>query len=316
LNNDDYFGSNDYWYDDVSDGVVGAEVTLKDGRRVEVKAKSWVLCVPPKFAPDFECLTTLKDQSDQVAQNKGQIPAQTEVSFKDDIYPILLRLNHYQWVNQFALQQHGNGMVFDPLSQGPGTANIFPKLHEKSGKDGGTDANAEMRMHVFKRMRKPIAVLQAEHPDMPCVGAPFFPGIELTYICENSDFWAELGRPDWRNMEPGDVIRHMALPWQADFSECNHRWWPVARPDDIVTEAQYEDVLRNYDPTLDGPLQAVLAGRTEWARGIPQVSPGLDNGMVAHWSEFGFIVPRTVHGDTVYVETDPDPYAGCSERTA
>ena len=431
LNNDDYFGSNDYWYDDVSDGVVGAEVTLKDGRRVEVKAKSWVLCVPPKFAPDFECLTTLKDQSDQVAQNKGQIPAQTEVSFKDDIYPILLRLNHYQWVNQFALQQHGNGMVFDPLSQGPGTANIFPKLHEKSGKDGGTDANAEMRMHVFKRMRKPIAVLQAEHPDMPfdelivspyadeqsgmakmpqmwgdggdgldpvgkvledpteqtnpgqgipggtyvtwatltqrqynamrlwaegkfvddwphgrspldapkslptaklpikeqpvsldnaamlpCVGAPFFPGIELTYICENSDFWAELGRPDWRNMEPGDVIRHMALPWQADFSECNHRWWPVARPDDIVTEAQYEDVLRNYDPTLDGPLQAVLAGRTEWARGIPQVSPGLDNGMVAHWSEFGFIVPRTVHGDTVYVETDRDPYAGCSERDA
>jgi hypothetical protein len=431
LNNDDYFGSNDYWYDDVSDGIVSAEVTLKSGKRVEVREKSWVIVAPPKYAPKFECLSTLADQSDQVAQNKGELPAQTEVSFTNDIYPIIRRLNEYQWVNQFALQQHGNGMVFDPLSQGPNTANLFPKLHVKTAADGGTDANRDMRFHVFNRMRKPVAVLQAEHPELPfeelivsqwatensgmskmpqmwgdggdgldpvgqpmanpteetnpgggipggtyitwctltqrqyeamrlwaegkfvddwpagrnplnpphaiptgklpvkdqpraldyasmaaCVGGPFFPGIEITWICENPEFWAEPGRPNWRALQPGDGTGHMAHPWQADFSECNHRWWPVARPDDIVTEAQYKEVVKNYDPSLDGPLQSNLASRSLWARGIPQDSPYLDRNMVTHWSEFGFVVPREVHGETVYVEEERDPYAGCSERDA
>jgi hypothetical protein len=431
LNGDDYFGSNDYWYDDVSDGLVSAEVALKSGKKVEVKEKSWVIVAPPKYAPYLEPLTTLWDQTEQVAQNKGTLPLPPEVSFTRDIYPILLRLNEYQWVNQFALQQHGSGMVFDPMSFGPNTANLFPKMHEKQGSDGGADANRDTRLHVFARLRKPLAVLQAEHPGLPlndllesqwaneqsgmakmpqmwgdggdgldpvgtvaqdptdqtnpgggvpggtyvtwctlterqyrameawaegkfiddwpagrgpfdepraiptpklpvrdqpqaidrasllpCIGAPFYPGIEITYICEHDDFWAELGRPQWRTLEPGDVTRHMALPWQADFSECNHRWWPAARPDDIVTEAQYEEVMKNYDPALDGILQRNLAARSLWSRGIAQTSPDQDNDMVAHWHEFGFILPKTVHGDTVYVEEERDPYAGCSERDA
>jgi hypothetical protein len=428
LNGDLYFGSNDYWYDDTSDGVVTAAVTLKDGRRVEVREKSWVLVVPPKFAPHLEPLTTLWDVSQQVAARKGELPPRTEVSFLHDIYPILRRLNEYQWVNQFALMQHGGGMVFDPLSQGPGTADLFPRLHVKDDPSG---ANRDMRLHVFRRMRKPLAVLQAEHPDLklkellespwanensgmskmpqmwgdggdgldpvgkppasptdgtnpgggvpggtyitwatltprqyeamrlwaeghfvddwpqgmaplpgpqapltaslpvkaqpasldrasldPCIGAPFYPGIEITYICEDPALWAEPGRLQWRTLEPGDITRHMALPWQADFSECNHRWWPAARPDDIVTEQQYDDVVKYYDPRADGPLQAALAARVEWARGIPQQSPHLDNAMVTHWSHFGFILPRTAHGQTVYVEEERDKYAGTSNRDA
>lgn len=432
LNGDDYFGSNDYWYDDVSDGLVTADVTLKNGKKVETREKSWVIVGPPKFAPFLETLTTLWDQTEQVAQNKGQLPLPEKVSFTHDVYPILLRLNEYQWVNQFALQQHGSGMVFDPMSIGPHTANLFPQMHELPAGDGGTDANRDIRMHVFARLRKPVAVLQAEHPEMsfqeliesqyateqsgmskmpqmwgdggdgldpvgsvayisaddltnpgggvpggtyvtwatlterqyrqmekwaaghfeddwpagrnpldapraiptpklpvkdqpraidrasllPCVGAPFFPGIEITYICEQNDFWAEEGRPQWRTLQPGDVTRHMALPWQADFSECNHRWWPAARPDDIVTEAQYEEVVKYYDPALDGSLQRSLAARSLWSRGISQVSPDLDNDMVSHWHEFGFILPKTVHGDTAYVEEERDPYAGCPERDA
>ena len=445
LNADDYFGSNDYWYDDVSDGVVSADVTLlgDDNRRIEVREKSWLLVAPPKFAPFLETLTTLADQSDQVAQRKGEIPVQTKVSFTNDVYPILYRLHGYQWVNQFALQQHGSGMVFDPLSVGPNTANIFPQLHLKTGTDGQKKANAAMRLHVFNRMRKPLAVLKKEHPRLseeellssqwaneqsgmskmpqmwgdggdgldpvgsvtgdpadqtnpgqgipggtyitwatlterqyhamklwtagdfvddwpndsdgkprsplnppkgkptdklpvaeqpaaldrasmlPCVGAPFYPGIEITYICEHPELWAEPGRLQWRpqlppgeTLEPGDITRHMALPWQADFSECNHRWWPAARPDNIVTEAQYEEVVKTYDATLDGSLAGALAARSDWARGIPQVSPELDRNMVEHWSMFGFILPRELHGETVYVEQERDPYAGCSERDA
>ncbi|HVE85710.1 MAG TPA: LodA/GoxA family CTQ-dependent oxidase [Myxococcales bacterium] len=428
LNGDFYFGSNDYWHDDTSDGVVSATVTLKSGRPVEVHEKSWVLVAPPKFAPHLEPLTTLWDVSEQVAAQKGERPPLKEVSFLHDVYPLLQRLNEYQWVNQFALQQHGSGMVFDPLSEGPGTANLFPKLHHKDDPSG---SNRDLRLHVFKRMRKPLPVLHAEHPELglkellesqwanensgmskmpqmwgdggdgldpvgksaasptsetnpgggvpggtyvtwatltprqyealrlwaeghfvddwppgaspldppaapltrslpvkaqpasldrasldPCIGAPFYPGIEITFISEDPKLWAEPGRLQWRTLEPGDVTRHMALPWQADFSECNHRWWPAARPDDIVTQEQYDQVVKYYDPAADGPLQGALAARVEWARGIPQDSPGLDNGMVAHWADFGFIVPRTVNGQTVYVEEDRDKYAGTSLRDA
>jgi hypothetical protein len=151
----------------------------------------------------------------------------------------------------------------------------------------------------------------------PCVGAPFYPGIEITYISEDPAFWAALGRPDWRRLEPGDVTRYMALPWQADFSECNHRWWPTARPDEIVSQEQYEQVVKFYDKALDGPLAAALAARVEWARGIAPESPDLDNDMVEHWSEFGFIVPREGPDEQiVYVEESRDRYAGTSLRDA
>jgi L-lysine epsilon oxidase-like protein/heme oxygenase-like protein len=428
LNGDFYFGSNDYWHDDTSDGSVNASVMLKGGRKLEVRESAWVLVAPPKFAPHLEPLTTLWDVSEWVAAKKGERPARKEVSFLEDVYPLLRRLNEYQWVNQFALQQHGSGMVFDPLSEGPGSANLFPQLHAK---DDPTGANRAMRMHVFSRMRKPLEVLQAEHPGLglsqllesqwanensgmakmpqmwgdggdgldpvghpaanptsetnpgggipggtyvtwcaltprqyealklwaeghfvddwpagrsplnpptapvtkslpvkaqpasldraaldPCIGAPFYPGIEITYICENPKLWAEPGRLQWRDLQPGDITRHMALPWQADFSECNHRWWPAARPDDIVTQKAYDDVVKYYDAAADGTLQSALAARVLWARGIPQDSPNLDNGMVAHWAEFGFIVPASAHGQTVYVETERDPYAGTSNRDA
>jgi hypothetical protein len=435
LNGDMFFGSNDYWYDDTSDGIVSADVTLKGGKTIEVRDKSWVLIAPPKFAPHAEPLTTVWDVAVQVAEQKGQLPPPAQVSFLRDIYPILRRLSEYQWFNQFALMQHGTGKVFDPMSEP-----LFSQLHDKSAKPiNGTpqqqstnpvDTNA--RQHVFSRIRKPLPVLQRENPDVPldkliespqatawsgmkfmpqmwgdggdgldpvgpispdptsesnpglglpggtyvtwatltprqydamkrwadgdfvddwpegvspskpprtphvsvmpvaqqpgaidraslepCIGAPFYPGIEITYICEDPTLWSGLGRLDWKTLEPGDITRHMALPWQADFSECNHRWWPTARPDEIVTQEQYDQVVKFYDQTLDGPLAAALAARVEWSRGIPQVSPALDNGMVKHWAEFGFVVPREGPDEQiVYVEQERDKYAGTSLRDA
>ncbi|HJZ74250.1 MAG TPA: LodA/GoxA family CTQ-dependent oxidase [Vicinamibacterales bacterium] len=423
LNGDMYFGSNDYWYDDTSDGRVSADVTLKDGRKIEVRDQSWVLVTPPKFAPHAEPLTTLWDTSLQAVDVKELAPPRSTISFLEDIYPVLRRLSEYQWFNQFALMQHGTGKVFDPMSEP-----LFDQLHQKDPNPAFADA----RHHVFSRLRKPLPLLQAEHPDLPlpklitssdatawagmkfmpqmwgdggdgldpvgpiqeapgnesnpglgipggtyvtwaaltprqydamrrwadgdfvddwpdgtnpakpprkprigvipvaqqpsaldraalepCVGAPFYPGIEITYISQDPTLWAGVGRLDWRRLEPGDITRYMALPWQADFSECNHRWWPTARPDEVVSQQEYEQVVKFYDQTLDGPLAAALAARVEWARGIPQNSPDLDNGMVAHWSEFGFVVPREGPDEQiVYVEESRDRYAGTSLRDA
>jgi hypothetical protein len=414
LNQDSYYANNDYWHDDTSDGEVSAEVTLKDGRRVEVRERSWVLVTPPKFAPPVEPLTTLWERALEVAEEKWpeQHPRPRQVSFREDVYPLLRSLSQYQWVNRFALSEHGAGMVFDPLDD-----TIFPLLHDK----GRDPSAADMRLHVFRRLRKPIALLRAEHPELPlgellvspaatalansalmpqmfgdggawvspsatenqipggayitygtlsprqyellrrwsagdfvddwpagaqpaelpprrplqsyppaeqpraldraalepCIGGPFYPGIEITYICEDPALWAELGRLDWRRLSPGDITRHMALPWQADFSECNTRWWPAQRPDDVVSEEQYEAVVRSYDQTLDGPLADALATRVSWARGLPADSPMLDNAMIEHWHDMGFVVPK--HGpddQVVFIERGRGPFAGSTLRDA
>lgn len=167
----------------------------------------------------------------------------------------------------------------------------------------------------------------AEQPAMldkgaldPCVGGAFYPGIEITYIATHPETWSGLCRIN-QSWQPGDVTKHMAVPWQADFSECNTNWWPAQRPDNVVPEALYEEILRTYNPALMGKLEAVLSERPLWARGIPTESPGLDNAMVTAWSDFGFVVPRQYPRDepsaqTVYIETERSPYVQVGMRDA
>jgi L-Lysine epsilon oxidase N-terminal/L-lysine epsilon oxidase C-terminal domain/Iron-containing redox enzyme len=149
----------------------------------------------------------------------------------------------------------------------------------------------------------------------PCVGAPFYPGIEITFIATDPTLWSGPCRIDAKAIPPGGITRHMAVPWQSDFAECNTNWWPSARPDDVVSENEFNDVLANRTPTAQGSLARTLSVRVPWARGIPSVSPKLDNAMVTAWSHFGFVVKREVgNGQTVYVETERSPYFGDSER--
>jgi L-lysine epsilon oxidase-like protein/heme oxygenase-like protein len=147
-----------------------------------------------------------------------------------------------------------------------------------------------------------------------CVGLATYPGIEITYTSRDPNMWSAPCRLR-QDLEPGDVTKYMALPWQADFSECRKHWWPAQRPDDVVPEAEFTDALKTYDPKLDGPLGKVLAYREDWARGIAKESPGLDNDMVTAWKDFGFIVAMDGPGDQrVYVETERSPYAGTDLR--
>jgi hypothetical protein len=163
------------------------------------------------------------------------------------------------------------------------------------------------------------------------VGGPFFPGIEMTYIARDPGLYARPFRlrPD---LQPGDITKRMAVPWQADFYECNTHWWPSQRPDDVITEQQYHKVLEGF------PGQAAEAGfdlahllfeRSPWARGIgdriryqgPALQTVLDNGtrgdndLVVSWGQLGFVVPRTLpNAGTVLVETGRAPYAGLRDR--
>ncbi len=410
LNQDSFYANNDYWYDDTSDGPVSAEVVLPDGRRVEVKDKAWVIVAPPKYAPHQQVLTTLYDIAfDAVTPNAPS----TGTSFTRDIYPVLERINGYQWVNSQAGRQHGAGKVYDVFAEP-----LFSLLHTTGGKN--PDA-VQARNHLFSRLRTPHQLLpeqnkyktfeelvnspaaeaqanasympqmagdggepvtfgtdqakpentpggpyvtwltltpnQYQHfkrwatgdftddwpadtapgalplppplPTLPvaeqpaaldraaldfCVGGAFYPGIEITYISREAKTWSGLCRIN-QSWKPGDITRHMALPWQADFSECKDHWWPAQRPDDVVPEAEYENFLASYDESLDGPLAQVLQFSQPWARGISTQSPALDNDMVEAWKDFGFVVPKTGPGlQTVYVETERSPYVGYDAR--
>jgi hypothetical protein len=44
------FANNDGWFDDVSDGPVNANVTMKGSEKVFQATGSWVICAPPDFA--------------------------------------------------------------------------------------------------------------------------------------------------------------------------------------------------------------------------------------------------------------------------
>ncbi|WP_437312076.1 LodA/GoxA family CTQ-dependent oxidase [Sorangium sp. So ce388] len=164
-----------------------------------------------------------------------------------------------------------------------------------------------------------------------CVGAPFYPGIEMTYIAADLRSWGERFRLS-PSFGPGDVTKYMALPWQADFYDCNTHWWPAQRPDDVATEAEFEHIsARVGDNDTPGTLLELLDGRVRWDRGLrpnaeekedesqgegrskDKEQPDYvgDNDMVELWHQLGFVVRKQGrNGDEVFVETERAPFVG------
>ncbi len=125
-----------------------------------------------------------------------------------------------------------------------------------------------------------------------------------------SDTTAELSQDgDFsRGLQPGDLTKYGAVPWQADFNECTTQdidvtfelwnqidptsendplmkiqrkvwetlWWPAHRP------LQTFEVIGVKD---GGPVLKYL----NWSRGVPQSNAG-DLKMVTEWSRLGFVV--------------------------
>jgi len=96
-------------------------------------------------------------------------------------------------------------------------------------------------------------------------------------------------------LEPGDITKYMAQPWQADFNEC-------AAQDIDITYKQWCDIYpaSTGDPVKPitqktfwwpshRPMQVFGAqGQTPWSGQIPQTSQG-DLMMVTAWNALGFI---------------------------
>ena len=137
----------------------------------------------------------------------------------------------------------------------------------------------------------------------PTVGGGFHPGIELTYLMQESTFFAGPFRFA-ADTVPGSIAGYMSVPWQGDFWSCNTTFWPAARPDISI----FRDQSQN--PTLLQPRP--------WFRGniIPPQSDttsGYNDGyqtMAENWPRYGFVVPvlgATDGGEQVFQEIERDP---------
>ncbi len=123
-------------------------------------------------------------------------------------------------------------------------------------------------------------------------GTPFYPGIESWRIMRPAGIYAS-GMPlrMARSTQPGDLTIGNALPWQADFLDCNDIWWPVQRPNEVTRDGQ--------------PAQLWVPN--EW---IPTEDTADYNKMVLGWWQLGFVVTNDDGATYVEVEgTAGDPIA-------
>lgn len=142
-----------------------------------------------------------------------------------------------------------------------------------------------------------------------CVGGPFFPGIEVSWLVRKPGAYREAFRLSRGakvgpvEVGPGFLTQQMAVPWQADFRDCKREtfvdpisgvstsamWWAAQRPDDVRPEE---------DPGAQVPwIRAphFTAGDGEPAR---------YEEMRRNWSKQGFVVPSD---DGFQVERERNP---------
>ena len=109
-------------------------------------------------------------------------------------------------------------------------------------------------------------------------------------------------------LEPGDLTKYGAVPWQADFNECSNQ------PVDITYERWNEIEPQSVgDPAPDvtqttywwpshRPMEVFTAqGQQPWSQGIPQTNAG-DLKMVTAWKDLGFL-----NANPDYTPTNGEP---------
>ena len=136
-----------------------------------------------------------------------------------------------------------------------------------------------------------------------CVGAAFYPGIEVSWLIRQPSIHAAAFRLNNANFDIGPLrfqagffSQQMALPWQADFYDCHkedhtpddaaerliYMWWTAQRPDDIRVDADgpYRRWVEPFDaakePAAPDPDDLTNLARFEQMR--------------TRWSELSFLV--------------------------
>lgn len=150
-----------------------------------------------------------------------------------------------------------------------------------------------------------------------CVGGAFSPGIEMTWISRNPLVYSEpfrikpkalgererlsLGLNLELGLEPGDVTKFMAVPWQADFNECSSQpldgryvwWWPAQRPEFVYLPPPRPEAEARFAAM---PSETIKEQQVPWiGTDYDQTAPDYiafanDLEMVKKWHLLGFIL--------------------------
>jgi L-lysine epsilon oxidase-like protein len=299
------FANNDGWHDDVSDGPVTATLSFAGQPPFAVHQPAWVVVAPPDFAPTINGIVTLYEVALQAAIDKGMRTPDPKPSFSRHIKPIIERAVNLRWVNNW-----NRWNAFVPLQWNllADTTNASAALRKSLGtrlmNPGLRDFVVPAYLSEYIQqwingdflgdLSDPIPT-ESEPTNLDscalqaCVGAGFFPGIESSITLRDKDIYVEPFRLNHANVAkvfPGCLTEIMAVPWQADFNDCEGGiWWPSQRPDIAMLD-------RNRIP----------ASQADWANPIPD-----HQGMVDNAQRLGFIVPTGLGPNTVFVEAERDP---------
>ncbi len=264
------FWGNAGWYDDLSDGPVSATIKLRADNSMPTVEGAWVLVTPPKFAPHQDSVITLYDRVLERMVDDGLLAAPTTTSYTKDVYPILQRARDTRWVESV----FGAHTWSDPVTNQPIVDMIFSRLRPSGDMPVLNGSDSQLTTIQFAHMQRwqagnytddwagvppPETEITPDGLDRAaleaCVGGAFFPGIEAGGLQDGDRPileapYAEPFRLSQSNAA-GSITRAMALPWQADFSACGDNWWPVPRPNDVVTQGgasvRWERDVDNWD---------------------------------------------------------------------
>jgi sugar lactone lactonase YvrE len=169
-----------------------------------------------------------------------------------------------------------------------------------------------------------------------CLGGAFHPGVEFPWIARVPWIWTDdlrlrsaALRPNLgpfgaeltpsmaisrsgplRSLGPGDVIKWMGVPWQADSSSCRYGYqetvsitlpmfWPARIPNSVLTAEDY-DIVVDTSRSLD-ERRAAFRRRAQWERYISTPNR-LDvlSLMVQEWPKLGVVKERPGPSDGAF----------------
>jgi hypothetical protein len=302
----DEFANNDGWHDDVADGPVTATLTFRGQTPIQVHQPAWVVVAPPDYAPGIGGLVTLYEVATQAAIEGGMLKADPKPSFRRHIKPVIERAAGLRWVHNWSRWNSLLPLDWNALSDpGAGSADLRKTVGNRIKSPGLRNyVMPDFLRLYFDQWIAGNFLSDRNDPDTPppepaaldlaaldaCIGANFFPGIEASITLRDKDIYGEpyrLNHAVTAKVYPGCLSEIMALPWQADFIECDSgQWWPSQRPDIAMLN-------KNNVPGSQKPWAAPLGGTDH-------------QGMVDHWKQLGFILADQAGGQTVFVEVDRD----------
>lgn len=273
---------NDYWYDDTADGYVKAKIKNKDTGEEFSAADAWVIFASPQYVPHINPIVSLYETLFSRFVIEGQIEEIERPLFYRDIYPILKKAINVKWLHKMDAHKGATAMaltnpnipsnvrsrIFDKIRKPDGTGGNMPKLY--GDKYSSSQQSDRLRLttpqyNILKKWVNGDFDIDTPENSLPpneitasgldkamlehCVGGAFYPGIETSWFIRDKFEFIEPFRLDASKIEPGDLTKQNALPWQADFFACSKDpdsltpepndfvgWWPYSRPDEVFPE--------------------------------------------------------------------------------